>query len=156
MRKTSIWAIAMGAAIIAAAPAWLVMAQDKAAVIKDRHAFMKQQGEDLKAITGYAKGEADQAAAQAAIKDLLDRSQKLLDVFPPGTSLAEFPDATEAKPDIWKNWDEFKTRVTALRAEEEKLADAITAGAAQTGQQLASLGKNGCGACHTTFRQKKS
>jgi len=42
-------------------------------------------------------------------------------------------------------------------SEEQKLADAIKSGdKAAIGAQLANLGKNGCGSCHTPYREKLS
>lgn len=134
-----------------------VVAQDKEAQIKTRRDTMKRQGEDFKAIQDYAKGEGDQANAQKAIDDLLSLNAKLIDLFPPGTGMDAFPGKTGAKPDIWKEWDKFKQGPVALRAEEEKLAGAIKSGdKAAVGAQLATTGKNGCGACHTPYREKLS
>jgi cytochrome c556 len=131
------------------------LAQDKEAVIKTRRDTMKRQGDDFKVISDYMKGEADQAAAQAKINDLLTINPKIVDLFQPGTSSAEFPGKTGAKPEIWKDWDKFKAGPAALKADEEKLAAAIKTGDKPAiGAQLAETGKNGCGACHTTYREK--
>jgi cytochrome c556 len=130
------------------------MAQDKEAQIKLRRDTMKRQGADFKAIQDYAKGEGDQATALAKVNDLLAINPTLLGLFPPGTSLAEFPGKTGAKPDIWKEWDKFKQRPVALKDEEVKLAAAIKSGDQQAvGAQLAATGKDGCSACHDTYRE---
>jgi cytochrome c556 len=63
---------------------------------------MKRQGNDLKTISDYAKGEADQAAAQNAADDLLALNGKIVDLFPRGMSMVEFPGKTGAKPEIWQ------------------------------------------------------
>jgi cytochrome c556 len=157
MRISRTWrAVALGLTIAATAAIPLGIAQDKAAAIKDRQALMKQQGEDLKTIVGFIKGESDQAAALTAVNDLLDKSQKIPDLFLPGTSMTEFPDATEAKPELWQNLDEFKGYIVKLHEEETKLVDAINAGKGPTAQQVAVVGRTACGNCHTAFRQKKS
>ncbi len=135
----------------------LAQAQDKEAQIKTRRDAMKRQGDDLKAIADFAKGEGDQAAAQKAADDLLALNDKLIDLFPPGTSMADFPGKTGAKPEIWQQFDKFKTLPAALKTEEEKLAAAVKSGdKAAVGAQVASTGKNGCGACHTPYREKLS
>lgn len=133
------------------------MAQDKEAAVKHRRETMKRQGADFKAIQDYAKGEGDQAAALAGINDLLAINPKIVDLFVPGTSTTDFPGATGAKPEIWKEWDKFKMIPAALRGEEETLAAAIKSGDKQAvGAQLANTGKNGCGSCHTPYREKIS
>ena len=134
-----------------------VVAQDKEAQIKLRRDTMKRQGDDLKAISDYTKGEADQAKAQAAIADLQALNPKILDLFPAGTGMDAFPGKTGAKPAIWAEWDKFKAIPAVLADEEKKLADAIKSGdKAAVGAQIANTGKNGCGACHTPYREKLS
>ena len=134
-----------------------VLAQDKEQQIQTRRDTMKRQGADFKAIQDYVKGEGDQAAAEKAIADLQTIAPKIPDLFPPGTGLDAFPGKTGAKPDIWKEWDKFKAIPPVLASDEEKLAAAIKAGdKAAIGAQLANTGKNGCGACHTPYREKLS
>jgi len=134
-----------------------VLAQDKEQQIQTRRDTMKRQGADFKAIQDYVKGEGDQAAAEKAIADLQTIAPKIPDLFPAGTGLDAFPGKTGAKPDIWKEWDKFKAIPPVLASDEEKLAAAIKAGdKAAIGAQLANTGKNGCGACHTPYREKLS
>jgi cytochrome c556 len=132
-------------------------AQDKEAVIKERQALMKRQAANLKAIGAYAKGQGDQATALAKANDMLTLSPKIAALFPPGTSLADFPGKTEAKPEIWQNMDKFKALPATLHSEEEKLLAAVKSGDRQAvAAQIGATGKNACGACHNSFRQKKS
>ena len=134
-----------------------VVAQDKEAQIKTRRDTMKQQGEDLKTVSEYVKGEADQAKAEAAIADLQSIAPKIVDLFPAGTGMDAFPGKTGARPAIWSEWDKFKAIPPVLADEEKKLADAIKSGdKAAVGAQLANTGKNGCGSCHTPYREKLS
>jgi cytochrome c556 len=134
-----------------------VVAQDKEAQIKTRRDTMKRQGADFKAIQDYVKGAGDQAAAEKAIADLETIAPKIVDLFPPGTGLDAFPGKTGAKPAIWQEWDKFKAIPPELLADEEKLAAAIKTGdKAAVGEQLGNTGKNGCGACHTPYREKLS
>jgi cytochrome c556 len=133
------------------------MAQDKEAQIKERRDTMKRQGDDLKAVQDYVKGEGDQATALAKINDLLALNPKIVGLFPAGTSMTDFPGKTGAKPAIWAEWDKFQKIPAELKVEEEKLAQAIKGGDKQAvGAQLAATGKNGCGACHTPYREKLS
>lgn len=131
------------------------LAEDGFEAIKARQALMKQQGGDLKEISAYAKGGGDQATAQAKAADLVEQAKKIPGLFPAGSSLAEFADKTAAKPEIWQDFDKFKTLAGDLEAQTVKLADAIKSGdPAAVGAQLGATGK-ACGACHSDFRQKK-
>jgi cytochrome c556 len=131
-------------------------AQDKEAAVKERQGFMKRQGADLKYISDFAKGVAgDQAGAIDKAKDLLAVDPRILDLFVPGTSSADFPGKSNAKPEIWTDWDKFKAIPPILQAAEMKLVDAVTSGdKAAIGGAIGNVGKNGCGACHSTFREK--
>ncbi len=62
---------------------------------------------------------------------------------------------SEAKPEIWENWDEFEAKIQSLRDEAAKLQEV-----AATGDEAAikaQFGKTGkvCGSCHKQFRSKK-
>ncbi len=148
---TAVLALAIGFGSVA------VVAQDKEAEIKMRRDTMKRQGEDLKTVSEYVKGEADQAKAEAAIADLQSIAPKIVDLFPAGTGMDTFPGKTGARPAIWTEWDKFKAIPPVLADEEKKLADTIKSGdKAAVGAQLANTGKNGCGTCHTPYREKLS
>jgi cytochrome c556 len=134
-----------------------VSAQDKAAVVKERQDTMKRQGGDLKYIADFAKGvSGDQATAEQKAEDLHSLSGKLLSLFPPGTSDADLPDAkTYAKPNIWTDQDNFKAIIAKLPALEQGLTDAVKKGEKpMILAAIGNLGKNGCGACHSTYRAK--
>lgn len=131
-------------------------AQDKEAAIKHRQDTMKRQGADLKAVQEYAKGEGDQATALAKAEDLLTLAPKIPDLFVPGTSLADFPGKTRAKPEIWQNMDKIKVMPARLESEERKLVELVKAGdRSAIPAQIGVLGKNGCNACHDEFRAPK-
>jgi cytochrome c556 len=145
--------IAGAFAIALAAGTNFGLAQDKAAVIKERRALMKKQAEDLKAIQSYVSGETSQDTAIAKVTELLTLPPKITGLFPPGTSIVDFPQATHAKPEIWEHWDRFQDVPSALRRAELRLADAVKAGSKQDVlDELDTVGRVGCGACHTFFR----
>lgn len=147
--------LAMAAVALCGFGSAVSLAQDKAAAIAARRDTMKRQGEDLAVIQAFAKADGDQAAALAKAEDLLAIAKTLPALFPPGTSLAEFPGKTGAKPVIWQEWDKFLERPAALQAEEEKLAAAIRSGdRPAAAAALAETGKNGCGACHSLYRER--
>jgi cytochrome c556 len=149
--------------LVAAAAAVVVglgaagFAEDKEVMIKERRDAMKRQGDDLKAISDFSKGDGDQATALAKANDLLTLNPKIVDLFVPGTGMDAFPGKTGARAEIWKEWDKFKVLPAGLKTEEEKLLLAVKSGdKAAVGAQLAATGKNGCGSCHTPYREKLS
>lgn len=140
-------------ALFAVLGASVALAQDKREVIRERQALMKRQAEDLKAIQGYVSGAIDRPSAIAKVNELLSLSGKIVDLFPPGTGLAEYPAETHAKPEIWQQQDRFKEVPLALQRAEEKLAATLKNGSKQDVlDALDTVGRSGCGACHTYFR----
>ena len=62
---------------------------------------------------------------------------------------------TDAKPDVWQDWDKFVTAAETLQEESAKLADIASGGdMAAIGAQVKNLGK-ACGDCHKPFRKPK-
>ncbi|MDB5407326.1 MAG: cytochrome c [Rhodospirillales bacterium] len=141
-------ALGWGAANVAAE-------QDPKAVIKDRQDTMKAQGKALAAAKGFSEGRVDQATAEAAISDLIKTTSRIVDKFPPGTGMAEFPGVSGAKPAIWTEWDKFKAAPQAAVAQEQKLLALIKAGDKQAvGAQSAATWDDGCQVCHKPYREK--
>jgi cytochrome c556 len=130
-------------------------AVDAEAVVKERQATMKQQAKAMGGVKAFLDGKSDQAAAQAAATILTQTTQKIPDLFPPGSGKPS-PDGDFApKAAIWTNWDKFLDVQKAAGAKADALLAAVKTGdkaAIQTA--FADLGKNGCGACHTNFREK--
>jgi cytochrome c556 len=131
-------------------------AADPAAIIKERQDLMKGQGKEAKAIADFLEsntGTAEDVAKNAAAIKL--SSGKIVELFPAGTSINDGVGKTGAKPEIWQDMDGFKAAAGKLG----ELAGALeTAAAGGDKEQIAAafgtLGKEGCGGCHTKFRQK--
>jgi len=153
MRKRIVLA---GAMMAVAGLAVSVAAQDKAAIVKRRQDTMKRQAANLKYLANFAKGSGDPADAGTKIHELQVISGELLALFPPGTSSADLPNVrTYARPEIWTNYAEFKAIPPRVAALEAALADAVQKGDKRAILvAIGNLGKNGCGACHSKFREK--
>jgi cytochrome c556 len=145
--------LAIAVAVGLAATVW---AQDKEAAVKQRQDTMKRQGADLKYIADFAKGvSGDQENAGYKVQELQFTSGKLLALFVPGTSSADMPGKSNAKPEIWTDWDKFKAIIPAVQDAEDNLLVAVQKGdKPEILAALGNLGKNGCGACHSQFREK--
>jgi len=157
MKRYTQWGVvAVAAGVVIAVGCVSTLAQDKMALVKERQDLMDQQGDDLKVIDTYITGTGEQAAAVAKAQDLIVIAGKIGNarLWPAGTAIADLPvKATRAKPEIWQQTDKFFATAATLKSEEEKLLAAL-----QKGDKVAAkvafgdVGKNGCGACHGTFR----
>jgi cytochrome c556 len=137
--------LAAGAVIAAPPP-------DTAQVIKQRQDVMKRQLNATKALKAYLEGKASLADAQAAAADLRITARLIPSLFPPNTGMEQIP-KSHAKPIIWQDWNKFLENQHILVIK----TDALVA-AAQSGDHnriaatFVDMGKNACGACHSTFR----
>jgi cytochrome c556 len=159
MRRTVIGCAAALAVSVVLATAPAALAQDMTGFVKARQGFMDQQQKDVNAIAAYGKGEGDQATALQRIKELIAMAPKITGYFEndPETSSTAMPKVSSARPEIWQSFDKFKAIIPMLQAQENKLRAAIESGDPHaTMTALASMYRNGCGACHTDYRAPKS
>lgn len=143
------------AAIVMAGAAGFAVGQDKETVLKQREATMKEQGKDIGAVKAYLDGKGDLAQAKTGAADLTQTTKKIPQLFPAGTG-GPSPDGDYvAKPEIWTDWNKFLEAQKAAAAKADALLVAVNAGDKSAIEAaFADLGKNGCGGCHTTFREK--
>ena len=83
------------------------LAADKEQVIKDRQAFMKDQGRQWLVLRNYTQGKADQAAALSAVVSLTKSVPKVPDHFPPDTGGPAPGGKWGTKPEVWSEHDKF-------------------------------------------------
>lgn len=147
----------LGAAltIALAGVAGAAVAQDKETVLKNRQATMKEQGSDLQKVKAYIDGKGDLAQAKAGAANLTQTTKKIPDLFPPGTAGPNPSGDYAAKPVIWSDWSKFLDAQKTAAAKADALFVAVNGGD-KTAIETAfnDLGKNGCGGCHNTFREK--
>jgi cytochrome c556 len=136
----------------------VVWAQDKEAAVTARQGVMKQEGPDLRTISDYANDKGtDQATAIAKTQELLALSDKLMGLWPAGTSSKDMPGKSNAKPEIWAEMEKFKARYAGQKNAEEALLAAVQKGDKPAVQAaIANIGKNSCSACHGTYRERVS
>jgi cytochrome c556 len=132
---------------------------DKAAIVKGRQDFMKEQQAAFNAISAFAKGTGDRDAAIAGSNKLLELSSKMdakfIETnFPAGTSSTDLPGKTNAKPELWQHIDEAKGAGAKLHEAELKLAEVVKTGDAKTvGETATATYRGSCnGLCHDQFR----
>lgn len=119
---------------------------------------MRQLSGAMKGVAGYAKsGQGSPASVAAEAKKIASIAGKLSGMFPKGTEMAMYGGVTGAKPEIWSKSGDFKAaadELVSLAMNLEKAAMAPGADQKTIGAAFGPVGKNGCGGCHTTFRQK--
>ena len=157
-RQPWVWSAVAGAGLLAATlGAGAFAADEPANIVKYRQAFMKANGAHITMISAVVKGEVswtDELAGHAHA--LHEQSQNLLRLFPEGTGKDDTEVKSAALPVVWERWDEFQQAAQAFEQESAKLVEVAESGdQAAIAQQLGALGKQGCGNCHETFREKQ-
>jgi cytochrome c556 len=114
-----------------------------------RKDLMKTIGGAAKTLGGMASGEVahDAAAAEAAKQAMIAAAAEIEAKF---TNNAADP-ASEAKPEVWTNWNDFLAKVKALG----DAAGALDVASAESiGAGMGAIGGT-CKACHTDYRVQK-
>jgi cytochrome c556 len=149
--------LTLGIAVLGVTAGTAVLAQEEpkaTGVVAVRQATMKANGDHVTAIKSILT-EYPQALSQieyhaAAIRD---SAEYVPGLFPPGSDQPP----TNALPAVWSDQAGFKAASDKAEVLAQKLADAARSGDAQaTTAAFATLGKEGCGGCHTTFRKKQN
>ena len=114
-----------------------------------RKDLMKTIGGAAKTLGGMASGEVahDAAAAEAAKQAMIAAAAEIEAKF---TNNAADP-ASEAKPEVWTNWNDFLAKGKALG----DAAGALDVASAESiGAGMGAIG-GACKACHTYYRFQK-
>ena len=157
--RTLSWTIGAGLAAFMALGAsgqgQVASEEEALKVAEERSETMKSMGRSMRTLKGFTdgRGTAEEASAAAAV--IADAAPTLPSLFPAGTGMAALPDA-ESKEIIWEEWDEFVAGTVRLGEKAAALQAAIGAGdSGAIGAAFGDLGKNGCGGCHSKFREKR-
>jgi len=144
-------AVALGAAAFTAIAQDVTITPDPAlsalsvdAMVAKRQELMKVNGATLKT-AGSLTGTDAVKAAETLIADF----SNLTVLFPEGSNTVA---GSEAKPEIWQNWDAFQALLTqGVVAATAMKAAAETGDAAAYGTSIKTIGGL-CGQCHQQFR----
>ena len=140
-------------------------------IVKERMDGMKTMTDGLKQLVPMIKKEVPydpQAVREVAALLQTHAGQNMLDLFPEGS----LQTPTEARPEIWTNWDDFSRQAMRLSVMAQGLALSADTGLSAPGpttvtglttpQEIGALpvpvvlnaiGEN-CLACHTDYRTK--
>lgn len=138
--------------VLAVTPVALVAHEDANGVVKERMDLMETQKDAMKVIGAMAKGEApfDSVKAGKAAQKIETTAAEIVDLFPEGT----LGPKSEAKPEIWTQWDKFTADAEGL----EIAAKALKTSLADESPEWKAKFKgviDACKACHKTFRAEK-
>lgn len=153
---TAASALALGL-VVALAPMGAAIAGEGAAAITERQALMKLQGAAAASIKGAidSKDPARLKAAEGAARALAFSATAIPTMFPKGSDAKV--GKTAALDKIWSDATGFKKTADALGSAAAKLADALRSGdPAASLAAFGAVGKEGCGACHGTYRAKRN
>ena len=125
-------------------------------IVTERQQLMKSNVDNMKAIGQMLEsGDIDGALIAEHASALAASGAKIPELFPAGTSLDDIEGRVGAKPAIWEDWAGFEEAANRLVVEANGLTEiAETGDATAIMAAFKSLGENGCGGCHTKFRQK--
>jgi cytochrome c556 len=146
MRKTVIAALGV---LIASGLGVLAQSGDP---ITQRQNLMKNNQEQMRTLTGMARGQApfNAATAQAAFQRLEQNAQAIPPLFPPGSTQGK----TAALPVIWERKADFDAHAAKLGQDAKAVQTAIT-DQASLQAAIQRVGQN-CGGCHETYRRKET
>jgi len=120
--------------------------------ISQRQNLMKNNQEQLRALTGMSRGQVpfNAAAAQAALQRIEQNAQQTPALFPAGSQQGK----TDALPVIWERKADFDARAAKL-VQDARAAQAGITDQASLQAAVQRVGQN-CGGCHETYRRKQS
>lgn len=138
------------ACVLLAFGASAVLAEATDPNVKARQALMKEQAAHTKVLGDMATSKApfDAAIAETERAALVVSATKIPAVFE--TQGGADPES-EAKPEIWTNWDDFVAKGKALETA-ATAADVTSLEALQA--SMTAIGGS-CGGCHEVYRVKK-
>jgi cytochrome c556 len=144
--------IAMTCALVLGASATALAQQKPEDAIKYRQSALFVMGQHFGPLAAMAQGkipyDKDAAARNAAIVEFM--SKLPFDRFTPGTEQGN----TKAKPEIWLEMEDFKSKAEKMQGEVAKLAEIANGG--DFNALKAQVGETGkaCKACHDKYRNK--
>jgi cytochrome c556 len=147
LKKLVLFAVTVGLVSVSA----VSLAQDEA-VIKYRQKVMDANGANLGAISDILKFS---LPYQQNIKAHAEQLASAASLIPSAFKKDVSEGLTDAKPEIWKNWDEFEQYANDLKTASDALAEAAGEGdMAAIGEKVQGVG-HACKQCHEDFRKPK-
>ncbi|ODR98029.1 hypothetical protein AUC68_11020 [Methyloceanibacter methanicus] len=133
-------------------PFALAAHEEATGVVKERMDVMDTQKDAMKVLGDMAKGKVpfDAAKAAAAAAEIETTAAKIPELFPEGT----VGHPSEAKPEIWTQWDKFTGDAEGLETAAAALKTALEGDAPEWQAKFKGV-VDACKTCHKTFRAEK-
>jgi cytochrome c556 len=150
-RRYILWTLLLvGLAVIV--PLTNALAQNDEAYIENRQKVMQAQGANMGAISGIVKNKLPfQHHIATHAREIQWSSTLIADAFRKQITEGK----TDAKPEIWKEWDKFLAAAKELEQESDKLAEVAQGNDMEAIEaQVKKLG-GACGNCHKPYRKPK-
>ncbi len=126
-------------------------AQDDEMVIQYRQKVMAGQGNNISSIGDIMKNKLPHSATQISLhaKILAEYSDLIEGAFEKNVSAG----ATDAKPEIWQNWDDFLAKAKALGDASSKLSEVAQGGDMRAIMTAVQAVGDSCRGCHNPYRK---
>ena len=118
-----------------------------------RQRLMTAHGASMGSIGDVLKFKLDYGSKHIAIhaKNISEYAKLIPDAFKTEITAG----ATDAKPEIWKNWDEFTAKAKTLETEAAKLATVAASGEMSAMMPQVKATGDSCRGCHDVYRKPK-
>ena len=152
IRKRSMLGMAVVVVVWLSMPLASALAQTDQDYLTYRQKLMASNGDNMGAIGAILKANLPYTDHIAAHAQSIHAASKLIE----DTFKKEITEGkTDAKPDVWQDWDKFVDAAKKLEEESGKLAEVAKSGdMAAIAAQVKATGK-ACGDCHKPFRKPK-
>jgi cytochrome c556 len=130
----------------------VAQAQEDDAFVQYRQKVMSSNGANMGAISDILKNKLPyQNHILVHAQEIQRMSTLIADAFKKEVTAGK----TDAKPEIWKEWDKFTAAADAMGREAAQLATVAQGGNIEAiGAQTKKLGET-CGSCHKPYRKPK-
>lgn len=120
-------------------------------VIQYRQKVMAGQGNNISSIGDIMKNKLPHSATQISLhaKILAEYSDLIEGAFEKNVSAG----ATDAKPEIWQNWDDFLAKAKALGDASSKLSEVAQGGDMRAIMTAVQAVGDSCRGCHNPYRK---
>ena len=119
---------------------------------KERMDLMGDMSKAMKDIYKHVSGNRDLPAIAELAGRIHADAPKIPDLFPVGSGTG----ITDAKPEIWKSWDDFQAKVQKLEDESAALTSIAASGDPKAiGAQYTEV-IHACTGCHTDYRRGRA
>lgn len=116
-----------------------------------RQRLMKGQGASMGSIGDYLKNRLDYGSEHIAThaSNIAGYAKLIPDAFEKEITQGK----TDAKPEVWSNWDDFVSKANALESAANELASAASGGNLQAMMPKVQALGDACGSCHDVYRK---